>query len=58
MHKKDLNIKVSTWTFTLYFDWIIFIHYIYIIIIIKLLLYIYSFIYYLSSILIYKNEKF
>ena len=23
IHKKDLNVKVSTGTFTLYFDWII-----------------------------------
>ena len=38
IHKKDLNIKVSTGTFTLYFDWIIFIYYIYIIIIIVIIL--------------------
>jgi hypothetical protein len=38
IHKKDLNIKVSKGTFTLYFDWLIFIHYIYIIIIIIILL--------------------
>jgi hypothetical protein len=34
--KKDLNIKVSTGTFTLYFDLMLYIYYIYIIIIMLL----------------------
>ncbi len=52
IYKKDLSIKVSTGTFTLYFDWNIFIYYIYFIMLLFLLC-----CYYIIIVIIYYFNK-